>query len=87
MAQTDAEMIDYSDKKFGSYDRVVIYADDSALFNETTTSRTIVLNPNQPEGFAITQITISSNSLPSGFKILNGVQSGNSWIIQKDYPY
>ena len=41
-------------------------------FNSTTTSRTIVLTPNQPEGFAVTQITISSNSLPAGFKVING---------------
>ena len=30
--QTSPEIIDYSDKKFGSFDNVVIYADDSALF-------------------------------------------------------
>ena len=86
VAQTKGETIDYSDKKFGSYDNVVIYADNPNLFNATTTSRTINLTPSQPEGFQITSITITSSSFPKGFSILNGVQSGNTWTIQKDDP-
>ena len=86
VAQTSPEVIDYSDKKFGSYDKVVIYADDEALFNNTTTSRTIILTPNEPEGFKIDELTLSSNSLPSGFKVLNATQVGNSWVIKRDDP-
>ena len=86
VSQTKTEAIDYSDKKFGSYDNVVIYADDPALFDITKTSRTVSLTANQPEGFAITELIISSSSFPSGFEILYGVKSGNSWILKKDDP-
>ncbi|MDD4330300.1 MAG: calcium-binding protein, partial [Aliarcobacter sp.] len=85
VAQTKTETIDYSDKS-GSYDHVVIHADDSALFDITKTSRTIQLTPSQPEGFQITKVTISSADFPEGFSALNGVASGNTWTIQKDNP-
>lgn len=63
---------------------MVIYADDPTLFNETTTSRTIILNPTQPEGFQVTQITISSNDFPVGFSIYG--KAGSSITIEKDNP-
>jgi hypothetical protein len=86
VAQTSPEIIDYSDKKAGSYDNVVIYADNQDLFDNTKTSRTINLTPSQPEGFQITKVTISSADFPKGFSALNGVASGNTWTIQKDNP-
>ena len=84
IAQTTGESIDYSTTGSASYDRVIIYADDPTLFDSTTTSRTVSLTATQPEGFEITQLTISSDSLPSGFEVINGVKSGNTWTIQKD---
>ncbi|MDC0933511.1 calcium-binding protein, partial [Arcobacteraceae bacterium] len=66
--QTDSETINKTDIDKDEYDKVEIYADNSTYFSETFTSRIITLNPNQPEGYAITNLDISG--LPTGVKIL-----------------
>lgn len=84
--QTNAEILDYRHVSSTEASSLVINGDDSNYFNANTISRTIKLSPNQPIGFAVESITISSADFPEGFSILNATANGDSWTITKDDP-
>ena len=82
--QTEAEILDYRHIDNSEASSLVINADNSTYINSTLISRTITLSAQQPVGFAITNISISSSDFPAGFDILNATKSGNIWTIAKD---
>ncbi|PLY07443.1 MAG: hypothetical protein C0625_04505 [Arcobacter sp.] len=84
--QTNAELIDYSNITNVQANSLVINADNSDLFDVNKISRTITLNPNQPEGFAVEKITLGTSLPIDGFSVSNGTLSGGTWVIQRDNP-
>jgi len=92
--QTNTETIDYRNVSIVDGDKLVINADNSNYFDTDAAvdadtdiiSRVIELSPNQPVGFAMESITVSSNDFPIGFSILGGTKSGNGWVLKQDNP-
>jgi len=76
-AQFQSEKLDYSQRT----DSIFIQTDNPDLFDDTgNLSRTIRIKPEQPAGFAISDITISG--LPNGYSIVGATPLGNgSWNI------
>ena len=84
--QNASEIIDYSDVTIVQANSVVIHADNDAYIDINKVSRSLLLRPSQPEGYALESITITSSNSTINFTVLNAVQSGNSWTILKDDP-
>ncbi len=58
---------------------LVIYADNSNYFSETQAARVIQISPNLPDGFILSNISISG--LPAGFEIDGAVYSNGVYTI------
>jgi Ca2+-binding RTX toxin-like protein len=76
-AQIEAETIDLRDSVKPS----VIYADDPALFGDDGEfiTRLVRIKPQQPEGFGVTDISISG--LPGSFEVIGGSGGSGEWSL------